>query len=74
MELSPNRQFGFIDNKDRQSGSGSVPTRTRARSDGPDPLLTLSIQTMVTRPMITFDVDKPRDSFCQEVKWTLAIS
>jgi len=41
MELYPNRQFGFIDDPDRQSGSGSVPTRTRTRSDGPDPLLTL---------------------------------
>jgi len=41
MEPYPNRQFGFIDNPDRQSGSGSVPTRTRTRSDGPDPLLTL---------------------------------
>jgi len=41
MEPDPNRQFGFIDNPDRQSGTGSVPTRTRTRSDGPDPLLTL---------------------------------
>ena len=41
MEPYPNRQFGFIDDLDRQSGSGSVPTRTRTRSDGPDPLLTL---------------------------------
>jgi len=41
MEPYPNRQFGFIDDPDRQSGSGQVPTRTRTRSDGPDPLLTL---------------------------------
>ena len=41
MEPYTNRQFGFIDNPDRQSGSCSVPTRTRTRSDGPDPLLTL---------------------------------
>ena len=41
MELYPNRQFGLIDDPDRQSGSGSVPTHTRTRSDGPDPLLTL---------------------------------
>jgi hypothetical protein len=41
MELYPNQQFGFIDDTDRQSGSGSVPTHTWTRSDGPDPLLTL---------------------------------
>jgi len=29
MEPCPNRQFGFIDDPDRQSGSGSVPTHTR---------------------------------------------
>ena len=29
MEPYPNRQFGFIDDADRQSGSGSVATRTR---------------------------------------------
>jgi len=40
MEPYQNRQFGCIDDPDRQSGSGSVPTRTRTRSDGPDPLLT----------------------------------
>jgi len=42
MELYPNRQFGLIDNPDRQSGSGWVLTRTRTRSDGPDPSLTLT--------------------------------
>jgi len=42
MEPYPNRQFGFIDDPDRQSGSGSVPTRTWTRSDGPDQLLTLA--------------------------------
>ena len=41
IEPYPNQQFGFIDNPDRQSGSGSVPTRTRTQSDSPDPLLTL---------------------------------
>ena len=41
MEPYPNRQVGFIDDPDRQSGSSSVPTRTRTRSDGPDPLLTV---------------------------------
>jgi len=43
MEPYPNRQFGFIDDPGRQSGFGSVPTCTRTRSDGPDPLLTLSL-------------------------------
>jgi hypothetical protein len=33
----------------------------------------ISILTAVICPMIKFDVEKPRDSFQQEVKWTLAI-
>jgi hypothetical protein len=33
----------------------------------------ISILTMVIRPMITFDVDQLGDCFCQEVKWMLAI-
>jgi len=33
----------------------------------------ISILTAVIRPMMKFDVDKPRDRFRQEVKWTLAI-
>jgi len=33
----------------------------------------ISILTAVIRPMIKFDVDKQRDCFRQEVKWTLAI-
>jgi len=33
----------------------------------------ISILTAVIRLMIKFDVDKPRDCFRQEVKWTLAI-
>jgi hypothetical protein len=33
----------------------------------------ISILTAVSRPMIKFDVDKPRDCLRQEVKWTLAI-
>jgi len=41
MEPYPSGQFGFIDNPDRQFGNGSVWTRTRTRSDGPEPLLTL---------------------------------
>ena len=40
-EPYPNGRFGFIDNPDRQFGAGVVPTRTRTRSDGPEPLLTL---------------------------------
>jgi len=33
----------------------------------------ISILTAVIRQMIEFDVDKPRECFRQEVKWTLAI-
>ena len=33
----------------------------------------ISILTAVIRPMIKFDVDKPRDCLRQEVKWTLAL-
>jgi hypothetical protein len=33
----------------------------------------ISILTAVICPMIKFDVDKPRDCFRQELKWTLAI-
>jgi len=41
MEPYPGGQFGFIDDPDCQFGNGSVWTRTRTRSDGPEPLLTL---------------------------------
>ena len=41
MEPYPSGQFGFIDDPDPQFGNGSVWTRTRTRSDGPEPLLTL---------------------------------
>jgi len=43
-EPYPSGQFGFIDDPDRQFGNGSVWTRTRTRSDGPEPLLTLGIE------------------------------
>jgi len=33
----------------------------------------ISILTVVIRPTIKFDVDKPRDYFRQELKWKLAI-
>ena len=33
----------------------------------------ISICTAVIRPMIKFDIDKPRDCFPWEVNWTLAI-
>jgi len=33
----------------------------------------IRILTVVIRPMIKFDVDKPWNSFRQEVKWTRAI-
>jgi hypothetical protein len=41
MEPYPSGQFGFIDYPDRQFGNGSVWTRIRTRSDGPEPFLTL---------------------------------
>jgi len=41
MEPFPSGQFGYIDNLDRQFGNGSVSTRTRTQSHGPEPLLTL---------------------------------
>jgi len=44
IEPYPNARFGFIDNPDRQFGAGSVLTRTRTRSDGPEPLLTLGFR------------------------------
>jgi hypothetical protein len=33
----------------------------------------ITILSAVIRPMIKFDVDKPRDCLVQEIKWTLAI-
>jgi hypothetical protein len=42
MELYPSGLLGFIDDPDRQFGNGSVWTRIRTRSDGPEPLLTLA--------------------------------
>ena len=41
MEPYPSGVFGFINDPDCQFGNGSVWTRTRIRSDGPEPLLTL---------------------------------
>jgi len=48
MELYPSGQFGFIDDPDRQFGNGSVWTRTRTWSDGPEPLLTLGWEDLVS--------------------------
>ena len=45
-EPYPNRQFGCVDNPDHQFGNSSVLTRTRTRSDGPEPLLTLLLRNM----------------------------
>jgi len=44
IELYPNQQFGFNDNLDRQSGSGSVPARNRTRLEGPE----LSLRLVIT--------------------------
>jgi hypothetical protein len=43
MEPYPRGLFGFIDDPDRQFGNCSVWTRTRTRSDGAEPLLTLNV-------------------------------
>jgi hypothetical protein len=43
MESYLNGQFGLTDDPDRKSGSGSVPTCTLTRRDGPEPLLTLVV-------------------------------
>jgi len=45
MEPYPSGQFGFIDDPDRLFCNGSVWIRTRTRSDGPEPLLTLPLVT-----------------------------
>jgi len=53
MEPYPSRQFGLIDDLDRQFGNGSVWTRTRTRSDGPEPLLTRAVLSVCcTRCML----------------------
>jgi hypothetical protein len=43
MEPYPSGHFGFIDDQDHQFGNGSVWTRSRTRSNGPEPLLTLLV-------------------------------
>jgi hypothetical protein len=43
MEPYPSGVFGFIDVPDHQVGNGLVCTRTRTRSDCPEPLLTLLV-------------------------------
>jgi len=42
IEPYPCGRFGSIDNPDRQFGNSSVPTQTKTRSDGPEPLLQLA--------------------------------
>jgi hypothetical protein len=54
MEPYPSGQFGLIDDRDRQLGNGSVSTRARTRSDGPQPLLTLVRGVRVS----TFELSK----------------
>jgi hypothetical protein len=36
-------------------------------------IISISTATAVIGPMIIFEVDKPRDFFCQQLMWTLAI-
>jgi len=40
IEPYPSQRFGFIDNPNRRFGSALGWTRTRTRSDGPEPLPT----------------------------------
>jgi hypothetical protein len=53
MEPYPSGQFGFIDDPDRQFVNGSVRTRTRTRSDGPELLLTLAASMLVNNLWMT---------------------
>jgi len=48
IELYPNWRFWCIDNPDRQFVNGSVPTQTRTRTDGPEPLVTLWCPNMLS--------------------------
>jgi len=50
MEPYPSGQFGFSDDPDRQFGNGWVWTRTRTRSDGPEPFVTLCIPSHLAKP------------------------
>jgi len=59
-------RFGFIDNHDHQFGNGSVWTRTRTQSEGPEPLLPLldivlvAFQEISCRiPSMTFNSHEP---------------
>jgi hypothetical protein len=42
LKPCPSEQFRFIDDPDRQFGNGSFWTQTQTRSDGAEPLLTLT--------------------------------
>ena len=46
MELYPSGQLGFIEDPDHPFGNGSVWSRTRIRSEGPEPLLTLVMSSL----------------------------
>ena len=67
MEPYPSGQFGLIDDPDRQFGNGSVWTRTRTRSDGPEPLLTLMMaQALTSTTSDTFTFAGAMDSLQHE--------
>jgi hypothetical protein len=57
MEPYPSGQFGFVDDPDRQFGNCSVWTRTRTRSDGPEPLLTLALGEAVWSGLVVRSVE-----------------
>jgi len=66
IEPYPSWRFGFIDHRDCWFGSGSVWTRTRTRSDGPELLLTLFLgdlhQKYVLHPFDDDSSDREADS------------
>jgi hypothetical protein len=55
IEPYPNWQFGCVDNPDNQFGNSSVLARTRTRSDGPEPLLTLCTRRCSLSNLHTWD-------------------
>jgi len=69
IEPYPNRRFGCVDNLNRQFGNGSVLTPTQTRSDGPEPLLTLTaLHEAQWRGMKSWleEQEKKRDSYHQD--------
>jgi hypothetical protein len=62
IEPYPNQQFGLNDDPDHAFGDRSLPTRTRTRSDGPEPFLILST---AQSSLLSFGVSKSLFQFSQ---------